>query len=177
MAAGGTMTRKSSASGKTQKNNAVSGSMGKNPAQPKATNAANAANAANAKVARSAGSGSAATAEQSPKSANSVAWSATILSGSAEQAARSLSDRAEICKQLGDSTRLQICAMLAASPTGRMNVTEICANLPNSSQPAASHHLALLRTGRILRNERDGKNNNYYLNPECFELIRRFITA
>jgi DNA-binding transcriptional ArsR family regulator len=45
---------------------------------------------------------------------------------------------------------------------GEQYVGSLCAEL-NQSQPAVSHHLALLRHGGIIAPRRQGKNNYYSL--------------
>ena len=62
-------------------------------------------------------------------------------------------------KQVSDPTRLQIILMLAE---GEKHVGGLCEAL-NQSQPATSHHLALLRHGGIIAPRRKGKNNFYAL--------------
>jgi DNA-binding transcriptional ArsR family regulator len=62
-------------------------------------------------------------------------------------------------RQLGDATRCSVLLYLAEC---EQNVGELCAKI-NQSQPAVSHHLALLRHSNLLRPRRDGKNNYYSL--------------
>jgi DNA-binding transcriptional ArsR family regulator len=50
------------------------------------------------------------------------------------------------------------------------NVSELCADLGTQSQPAVSHHLALLRHGRLIEPRRSGKHNFYYLTDAGREL-------
>jgi DNA-binding transcriptional ArsR family regulator len=64
-----------------------------------------------------------------------------------------------LLKQVSDATRLQIILMLAE---GEKHVGGLCEPL-NQSQPAVSHHLALLRHGGIIAPRRQGKNNFYSL--------------
>ena len=45
---------------------------------------------------------------------------------------------------------------------GERHVGSLCGDL-TQSQPAVSHHLALLRHGAIVSSRRDGKNNIYTL--------------
>jgi DNA-binding transcriptional ArsR family regulator len=52
------------------------------------------------------------------------------------------------------------------------NVTEICSDLGSQSQPAVSHHLALLRHGRLIEPRRSGKHNYYYLTEQGRELAK-----
>jgi DNA-binding transcriptional ArsR family regulator len=51
------------------------------------------------------------------------------------------------------------------------NVTEICEFLGAQSQPAVSHHLALLRHGRLIEPRRDGKHNYYGLTEKGRALV------
>ena len=67
--------------------------------------------------------------------------------------------RAAFCDQaqgfglLSDPTRLGILSLLAQGPK---NVTALCKAL-GSKQPAVSHHLGLLRMGRLVNSTRQGK--------------------
>ncbi len=63
---------------------------------------------------------------------------------------------AELLKQVSDPTRLQVLMLLSEK---ERNVTELCADLGTQSQPAVSHHLALLRHGRLIEPRRAGKHN------------------
>jgi DNA-binding transcriptional ArsR family regulator len=67
---------------------------------------------------------------------------------------------AELLKQVSDPTRLQVLMLLSEK---ERNVTELCADLGTQSQPAVSHHLALLRHGRLIEPRRAGKHNFYAL--------------
>jgi DNA-binding transcriptional ArsR family regulator len=64
-----------------------------------------------------------------------------------------------LLKQVSDPTRLQVVLMLAE---GERHVGGLCEQL-SQSQPAVSHHLALLRHGGIISPRRQGKNNYYGL--------------
>ncbi len=64
-----------------------------------------------------------------------------------------------LLKQVSDPTRLQVILMLA---DGEKHVGAVCEQLA-MSQPAVSHHLALLRHGSIIAPRRQGKNNFYGL--------------
>jgi DNA-binding transcriptional ArsR family regulator len=75
---------------------------------------------------------------------------------------------ADVLKQVSDPTRLMILAMLDGQ---EMNVGQICAQLNTSSQPAVSHHLALLRHGHLVEPRRDGKHNFYGLTRQGIELV------
>jgi DNA-binding transcriptional ArsR family regulator len=64
-----------------------------------------------------------------------------------------------LLKHVSDPTRLQVILLLAG---GEQHVGSLCDQL-GQSQPAVSHHLALLRHGGIIAPRRQGKNNFYSL--------------
>ncbi|MHC5536770.1 ArsR/SmtB family transcription factor [Singulisphaera rosea] len=64
-----------------------------------------------------------------------------------------------LLKHVSDATRLQVILTLAE---GEHHVGALCDQL-SQSQPAVSHHLALLRHGGIIAPRRQGKNNFYSL--------------
>jgi len=64
-----------------------------------------------------------------------------------------------LLKHVSDPTRLQVILILAE---GERHVGALCEQL-DQSQPAVSHHLALLRHGGIIAPRRQGKNNFYTL--------------
>ncbi|MHC5540065.1 ArsR/SmtB family transcription factor [Singulisphaera rosea] len=72
-------------------------------------------------------------------------------------------------RQASDPTRLQILIMLSG---GDRNVGELCSDLGGMSQPAVSHHLALLRHGGLVETRRVGKFNYYSLRQEGSEVTR-----
>ena len=74
---------------------------------------------------------------------------------------------ADLLKQVSDPTRLQVLMLLTEKAR---NVSELCADLGTQSQPAVSHHLALLRHGRLIEPRRSGKHNFYYLTDAGREL-------
>ena len=57
------------------------------------------------------------------------------------------------------------------------NVSELCADLGTQSQPAVSHHLALLRHGRLIEPRRSGKHNFYGLTEAGRELAEVVISV
>ena len=71
-----------------------------------------------------------------------------------------------LLKHVSDPTRLQVILILAE---GERHVGALCAQL-SQSQPAVSHHLALLRHGGIIAPRRQGKNNFYGLTEAGEEL-------
>lgn len=76
---------------------------------------------------------------------------------------------AELLKQVSDPTRLQVLMLLNEK---ERNVTELCTDLGTQSQPAVSHHLALLRHGRLIEPRRAGKHNFYGLTDAGRELAK-----
>ena len=68
---------------------------------------------------------------------------------------------AQMFRVLGDSTRVRIIATLQE---GERNVGELC-KLLRLRQPAASHHLGILRTGGLVMNRRCGKQVYYSIRP------------
>jgi DNA-binding transcriptional ArsR family regulator len=78
----------------------------------------------------------------------------------ASRPAYKIRQAADLLKQVSDPTRLQILLLLNEK---ERNVSELCTELGTQSQPAVSHHLALLRHGRLIEPRRDGKHNYYGL--------------
>src|ERR1700742_4346185 len=76
---------------------------------------------------------------------------------------------ADLLKQVSDPTRLQVLLLLSEK---ERNVSELCSDLGTQSQPAVSHHLALLRHGRLIEPRRAGKHNFYGLTDGGRELAK-----
>jgi ArsR family transcriptional regulator len=92
-----------------------------------------------------------------------------------EIADQSVRDLAQVFKLLSDETRLRILLYLAQS--GELHVTDLCNRL-NQSQPAVSHHLALLRVSGLIESRREGKHNFYSVRKEHFgELLTELFSA
>lgn len=70
---------------------------------------------------------------------------------------------AGLLKQGSDPTRLQVLVMLNKGK--KIHVGAICEAL-DMSQPAVSHHLALLRHGKLIEPTRNGKQNFYGLTKD-----------
>jgi DNA-binding transcriptional ArsR family regulator len=85
-----------------------------------------------------------------------------------DQRARQAQRAATLLKQVSDPTRLLVILML---DEGEKHVGALSENL-HQSQPAVSHHLALLRHGGIIAPRRQGKNNFYALAEIGEELAR-----
>ncbi len=79
-----------------------------------------------------------------------------------------LNELCNLFKLLADDTRLQILNLLLQ--TKEHHVRALCEQL-GQSQPAVSHHLALLRTAGFIECRREGKHNFYRLAPERFEAL------
>jgi ArsR family transcriptional regulator len=69
----------------------------------------------------------------------------------------------QLFKLLSDETRLQILNYLMQKD--ELNVRTLC-KLLKQSQPAVSHHLALLKDAGVIECRRDGKHNYYHLVPK-----------
>ena len=78
-----------------------------------------------------------------------------------------------LLKHVSDPTRLQVILILSE---GERHVGALCAQL-SQSQPAVSHHLALLRHGNIIAPRRQGKNNFYSLTETGSELANKSASS
>ena len=75
----------------------------------------------------------------------------------------------QLFKLLSDETRLKILHFLMQKD--ELNVRTLC-KLLKQSQPAVSHHLALLKEAGVIECRRDGKHNFYHLVPKrCQEFL------
>ncbi len=82
---------------------------------------------------------------------------------------------AQVFKLMSDETRLRILLYLAQSK--ELHVTDLCTKL-EQSQPAVSHHLALLRVSNLIEARRQGKHNFYSVRGERFgELLVDILDA
>src|SRR3954468_17698444 len=79
---------------------------------------------------------------------------------------------AVLLKHVSDATRLRVILILAE---GEKHVGALCEEF-GCSQPALSHHLALLRHGGIIFPRRQGKNNFYSL-TEAGEGLAKVLRA
>ena len=100
-------------------------------------------------------------------SGNGAAPSGPTPSGSAPELAtldsHTSRELVQLFKLLADETRLRILYYLMQQD--ELNVRTLC-RLLGQSQPAVSHHLALLRVAGIIECRRDGKHNFYHLVPK-----------
>lgn len=74
----------------------------------------------------------------------------------------------QIFKLFSDETRLRILMFLAREK--ELHVSALCERL-GQSQPAVSHHLALLRVAGLVEARRDGKHNFYSVCREHFQMV------
>jgi ArsR family transcriptional regulator len=80
----------------------------------------------------------------------------------------------QVFKLLADETRLRILMYLVQA--GELNVSELCDRL-GQSQPAVSHHLALMRVAGLIAPRKDGKHNYYSVREECFQGLMRTLSS
>jgi len=88
----------------------------------------------------------------------------------------SLLDRArmaQVCKALGDETRLRVLELLAG---GERCVCELQADL-GIAQPLLSFHLKVLREASLVADRRDGRWAHYSLRPEAIIDLGNTIQA
>lgn len=76
---------------------------------------------------------------------------------------------AQIFKTLGDPTRIRI---IFALMQGELCVCDL-AEITNSSESSVSHHLRLLRTQKLVKYRREGKNLFYSLDDHHVEKLFR----
>ncbi len=77
-------------------------------------------------------------------------------------------------KLLSDETRLRILYYL--TQRSELHVRALC-ELLNESQPAVSHHLALLRAAGLIGRRREGKHNFYGLKTQQFSTLLDMLFA
>ena len=77
-------------------------------------------------------------------------------------------DLVKVFKLLSDETRLRI--LFDLSRCDELHVRALC-DLLEQSQPAVSHHLALLRMAGLIECRREGKHNFYRVIPERLQAL------
>jgi ArsR family transcriptional regulator, arsenate/arsenite/antimonite-responsive transcriptional repressor len=75
----------------------------------------------------------------------------------------------QLCRMLGDATRLRIAYYLTNE--AELNVSELCDRVAQS-QPAVSHHLAMMRTHGLVDARRAGRRIYYSLQSD---VLRRTL--
>ena len=76
---------------------------------------------------------------------------------------QSVRELAQVFKLMSDETRFFTSHgfISPCRPTAHFYVTDLCQRLWRRSQPAVSHHLALLRVSGLIEARREGKHNFY----------------
>jgi len=85
--------------------------------------------------------------------------------------ATTLKDWAQGFSLLSDTTRLGILAVLAKGPS---NVGGLCKAL-KLKPPAVSHHLGLLRMGRLVNGQRQGKSVLYTADKKALKELQTAV--
>ena len=88
--------------------------------------------------------------------------------------AAALKDLEKVFKLLADETRLRV--LMYLGQTDELHVRALC-KLLGQSQPAVSHHLALLRDAELIEPRREGKHNFYRLTPGRFQEVLNLLFA
>lgn len=95
-----------------------------------------------------------------------------LLAGVPPMSDQGVKDLVKVFKLLSDETRLRILLYLTRCP--ELHVRALCDRL-GQSQPAVSHHLALLRVAGLIESRREGKHNFYHLMPQRFEQLLEMV--
>lgn len=82
----------------------------------------------------------------------------------------------ETFKILSNPNRLKIICILSRSDDKEATVSQIAKKL-NITQPAASQHLKLLKTAKILKSEKNGNNIYYKINTKTMSQHKECIDA
>lgn len=77
---------------------------------------------------------------------------------------------APLFKALGDPVRLRLMSLIASHPEGEACVCDLTAEF-DLSGPTISHHLKVLRDGRLVTSERRGTWVYYRASPAALEII------
>jgi len=101
--------------------------------------------------------------------------SKTTSGGTTRAFDEAIRDLVQVSRLLGDETRLRIIFYLVQNE--ELHVTDLCDRL-GQSQPAVSHHLALLRVSGLIEARREGKHNFYSVRSDAFgELVVTLFSA
>lgn len=75
-------------------------------------------------------------------------------------------------RALSDPTRREIARLLSEGP---LPVRMIAANFPAISRPAVSKHLRILKEGRLVGEERSGRERYYHLRPATVASVLAWV--
>lgn len=120
------------------------------------------------------------TVTQKPRKTATARMNATAAVPGSETAAmpemldNTIKDLVKVFKLLSDETRLRILFFLTQKD--ELHVRALC-DMLGQSQPAVSHHLALLRVAGLIEPRRDGKHNFYRLLTGHFEKLLDMLFA
>jgi len=112
-----------------------------------------------------------------PKSGNGQSGEAAVESPNLERLSVSddlVDSLVRLFKLLSDETRLRILYYL--TQRNELHVRALC-ELLHESQPAVSHHLALLRVAGLIERRREGKHNYYGLKTRQFSTLLDMLFA
>lgn len=112
--------------------------------------------------------------EPTPSPARKLEPSAPVGPGLETLSPEATREISSLFKLFADPTRVKILYFLIQQE--EINVRTLCEAL-QQSQPAVSHHLALMRKARLLDSRRDGKHNFYRLRPERFRDAQQLLSA
>ena len=112
-----------------------------------------------------------------PKNGNGQSGGAPVESTAADRLTVSddlVDSLVRLFKLLSDETRLRILYYL--TQRRELHVRALC-ELLHESQPAVSHHLALLRVAGLIERRREGKHNYYGLKTRQFSTLLDMLFA
>ncbi len=109
-------------------------------------------------------------ATKTPKSTTAKPAAGRPKTGKTDNRVQQAKQASILLKHVSDPTRLQVILILGE---GEQHVGALCSQL-SQSQPAVSHHLALLRHGGVIAPRRQGKNN-YYSLTETGEALAEIV--
>ena len=95
-----------------------------------------------------------------------------LANGAPITADRVVAQLGKVFKLLADETRLRI--LFELTQRKELHVRAFC-DLLGQSQPAVSHHLALLLDNGLIERRREGKHNFYRLVPRCMEGLLELV--
>lgn len=77
-------------------------------------------------------------------------------------------DVLQVCRMMAEPARMKILMLLTREQ--QLHVSAFCQRM-KQSQPAVSHHLALMKDAGMLEMRKEGKHNFYSLTPPMLNLL------